>query len=149
MDGPGKAPWHLWLVGVLALLWNGYGAIDYSMTQLRNSSWMTSQGFSQSQADAMLAYAETYPAWADAAWALGTFGGVAGAVLLLVRRRFAFGAFAVSLIGAVGTLVATTSRELPEDLAEVAGGPVIYFIVVIAVLLLFYAWAMRRRGVLR
>jgi hypothetical protein len=25
-------PWHLWLVGVLALLWNSFGAFDYVMT---------------------------------------------------------------------------------------------------------------------
>ena len=25
-----KTPWHLWVVGVLALLWNGFGAYDLS-----------------------------------------------------------------------------------------------------------------------
>ena len=24
-----KTPWHLWVVAVLALLWNGAGAFDY------------------------------------------------------------------------------------------------------------------------
>ena len=28
-----KAPWHLWLVGVLALLWNGSGAYTIFMAQ--------------------------------------------------------------------------------------------------------------------
>ena len=30
-----KAPLHLWIVGVLAVLWNAIGAFDYSATQLR------------------------------------------------------------------------------------------------------------------
>lgn len=30
------APIHLWAVGGLAVLWNGFGALDYTMSQLRN-----------------------------------------------------------------------------------------------------------------
>ncbi len=29
-------PWHLWLTGVSALLWNSMGALDYFMTQTQN-----------------------------------------------------------------------------------------------------------------
>lgn len=31
-------PWHLWLVGVLALLWNCIGAFDYAMTETHNTA---------------------------------------------------------------------------------------------------------------
>lgn len=27
-----KAPWHLWGVGILGLLWNSFGVTDYPMT---------------------------------------------------------------------------------------------------------------------
>jgi hypothetical protein len=30
-----KTPLHLWIVAVLALLWNAVGAFDYVATQLR------------------------------------------------------------------------------------------------------------------
>ena len=29
----GKAPWHLWVVGVVGFLWSAMGALDYVMTQ--------------------------------------------------------------------------------------------------------------------
>ena len=28
---PSRTPWHLWVVGVLSLLWNCYGGYDYLM----------------------------------------------------------------------------------------------------------------------
>jgi hypothetical protein len=31
-----KAPVHLWIVGFLSLLWNGFGCYDYLMTRMRN-----------------------------------------------------------------------------------------------------------------
>jgi hypothetical protein len=31
-------PWHLWIVGVFSLLWNGMGAFDYGMTESRSAS---------------------------------------------------------------------------------------------------------------
>ena len=27
-----KTPWHLWLVGVVSLLWNGFGGYDFIMS---------------------------------------------------------------------------------------------------------------------
>jgi hypothetical protein len=33
---PTKTPWHLWVVGILSLLWNAFGGYDYTMTQLRD-----------------------------------------------------------------------------------------------------------------
>ena len=31
-DTPAKAPVHLWIVGILAVLWNAVGAFDYFAT---------------------------------------------------------------------------------------------------------------------
>ena len=42
-----KTPWHIWVVGVLALAWAGIGAIDYVMTQTRNPGYMAQ--FTQDQ----------------------------------------------------------------------------------------------------
>jgi len=32
-----KTPIHLWVVGILAILWNSIGAVDYLMTQTQNT----------------------------------------------------------------------------------------------------------------
>ena len=60
-------PWHLWLVGVLALLWNSVGAFDYVMTETRNASYLSS--FTPEQ----LAYFYGFPMWVVATWALAVF----------------------------------------------------------------------------
>jgi hypothetical protein len=31
-----RTPVHLWIVGLLGLLWNGFGCYDYLMTRMRN-----------------------------------------------------------------------------------------------------------------
>jgi len=38
---PHHAPWHLWLVGIMGLLWDSMGAFDYLMTQTQNESYMS------------------------------------------------------------------------------------------------------------
>ena len=147
--GGAATPWHLWLVGIVGTLWNGFGATDYTMTQTGNRAWLTSQGLTEAQTDAMFAYMDTYPAWADALWAFGVWGGLAGSLLLLLRRRWAVPAFLVSLLGAVVSFVSTSSRELPPELAELNQGAIMYIVVAIAVFLLWYAARMRKAGVLR
>ena len=34
MNTATKAPWHLWVVGVVTLLWNAVGIFSYMMTHL-------------------------------------------------------------------------------------------------------------------
>ena len=36
-----KTPWHLWLVGILGLLWSTMGATDYFMTQTGNEAYLS------------------------------------------------------------------------------------------------------------
>ena len=36
-----STPVHLWIIGVIALLWNAMGAYDYLMTQTQNEAYMS------------------------------------------------------------------------------------------------------------
>ncbi|MBY6185543.1 hypothetical protein KUV89_02690 [Marinobacter hydrocarbonoclasticus] len=92
-----RAPWHLWLVGILALLWNLMGAMDYLLTQTRNSEYMSQ--FSEAQ----LAFFYGFPGWVVAAWAIAVWGGVLGSVLLLMRKALAVPVFLLSLLAMVLT----------------------------------------------
>ena len=49
-----RPPWHLWLIGVLALAWNGAGAVDYVMTKTRNAAYLGS--FTPEQIWELVAY---------------------------------------------------------------------------------------------
>jgi len=136
-------PWHLWLVGVLALLWNSIGAFDYLMTQTRNASYMGQ--FTPEQ----LAYFYAFPAWVVSTWALSVWGGVLGSLLLLLRTRWAVTVFGVSLV----TMVITTIYNFAlTNGADVMGAFGVIFSVVIfaiAVALFLYARHLARVGVLR
>ena len=137
-----RAPVHLWIVGVLALLWNAIGAFDYLATQLKLDFYMSQ--FTEQQ----LAFFYGLPAWAVAGWAFGVWGGLAGAVGLVLRRRWAVWAFAVSLAGlavsSIYTLVLSNGAEVMG-----AGGAVFNAVIwALAIFLLLYARAQATRGIL-
>ena len=138
-----ETPRHLWVVGVVGLLWNAMGALDYFMTQTRNEGYMAN--FTPEQ----LEFFYGLPAWVDAFWAIAVWGGVVGAILLLVRRRQAVWVFLASLIAMIITAfqnyVLSNGLEVMGDPFSIAFTAVIF---VTSVALYFYARAMRRRKVL-
>jgi len=143
MNANAKAPAHLWIVGILSLLWNAVGAYDYSATRLRVESYLAN--FTPEQID----YFTNIPVWMGAAWALGVWGAFFGSLALLLRRQWAVWLFALSILGLAGTtiynFVLTDGLEIMGD----AGAIFTAVIWVIALFLFFYARAMARRGVLR
>lgn len=143
-----RTPWHLWAVGVLSLLWNCFGAADFTMSQMRNQDYLGSaaQGVGAT-ADQMIAFIDSFPAWMHAFWALGVWGALAGSILLLVRRSLAVWAFGGSLLGLAVTQIYQAVTPKP-DWAE-AAMPMTILIWAIAVFLLVYAVGMRRTRVLR
>ena len=125
---PAKAPWHLWVAGVLSLLWNAFGAYDYLMSVTRNEAYLSQFP------PAMIALLDSFPAWATAAWATGVWASLAGSVLLLLRSRFAATAFAVSFVGALVSFAYQFTLPKPPELS---GGvytimPVIIMVVIAA-----------------
>lgn len=141
-----KTPWHLWLVGLLSLLWNGFGGFDFVQTVTRGAAYMREMGFGAE----MIAYYEAMPSWMYGPWVLGVWGAVIGSVLLLVRNRWAVTAFAASLLGALVSLIYSKLIDPPPlspDMAAMAWMP--WVILLIAAFLAWYAWFMAKRGVLR
>lgn len=138
-----RTPWHLWLVGVLAVLWNGFGAYDYIMTQTENAAYLAQ--FTAEQR----AYFASYPTWMEAVWAIGIWSSVAGSILLLLRMRWAFHAFVLSTAAYALSLVYSF---VLSDGAEIMGQTGAIFSAVILAIMLFLIWYCRRMtkaGVLR
>ena len=140
-----KAPWHLWLVGVVAVLWNAMGALDFTLTQMRSEAYL--KGCTPEQ----IAYFTGLPLWVLACWGIATWGGLVGSLLLLLRRGWAAAVFGASLVTAIATMI--WNYGLSDGLKVMNQGlkPLVFAgaVLVIAVLLLVYARAMRGRGVLR
>jgi len=138
---PIQAGWHLWLVGILGILWNGFGCFDFTMTATNNEAYLA--GYPEE----MVTYWLAMPVWIWALWAIGVFGGLAGSVALLLRRRLAVLLFAVSLVAAgvsmgIGLMDSNAPRMEGSEVFTV-------LILGIALGLLVYAWWQNRRGVLR
>ncbi len=138
----GRTPRHLWVVGILALLWNCVGAFDYLMTQTRNESYMGQ--FTAEQ----LEYFYGFPAWVVAFWALAVWGGVVGAILLLMKKRLA----APVLLGSFVAMVVTSIHNLllTDGLAVMGAGAAAFsaVIFVVALALWLYARSQADKGVL-
>ena len=136
----GKAPWHLWVIGVLTLLWNSVGVMSYLATRMDK---LESLGMTPDQ----IAYFASYPLWANAFWALGVWGAFAGSILLLLRSRWAVASLIVAVAGLVGTsLYQHVLTQTPESLQN----PVLAISIwVITALMLWYAVKMRSAGILR
>ena len=136
-----RTPWHLWVVGAVALLWNGYGGYDYVMTQTNNAAYLAQ--FTAEQR----AYFDSYPMWMEADWAIGVWGGVLGAVLLLLRSKWAFHAFLASLIAFA---VSVVYGQMSEGAALMGTTGVIFSAAIFLLGLAFvmYSRMMTRKGVL-
>jgi hypothetical protein len=139
-----RTPAHLWIVGGVSALWNCFGVYDYLMSVTHNAAYLANYSAEQR------AYFDAFPAAMVACWALGVWGALAGSLLLLARSRHAVAAFAVSLFGlAASTFYQYVIGSPPPGSEE--GSMVLMMVAIwaIAIGLLAYALAMRKRGVLR
>jgi hypothetical protein len=138
-----KTPVHLWIVGAVSAVWNAFGALDYSMTQTKNEAWLAQL------TPELRAYIDSAPAWAEAAWAFGVWGALAGSLLLLLRSRHAIIAFAASL----GGLAFNTVWQFGvTDGIKIMGSSAVWMnltIWAVAIALLVYALRMKGASVLR
>lgn len=145
MEFPRRLPWHYWVVTVLALLWNAFGAYDFVMSLTAGETYMRQMGMTQAQID----YYNAMPVWMLAAWVLGVWGGVAGAVLLALRSRWATHAFIASLVGMVLNLIYTHLLTNGGDVMAGQATVMSAVITAVCIFLVWYAWRMTKRGLLR
>jgi hypothetical protein len=135
-----KTPWHLWVVGVVALLWNASGAYTIMMAQAGRLPNLTEEE---------AAYYAAQPLWFVIVTDIALISAMAAAAALLLRHRSAVVLFAVSL----AAIFLTDAYDLVSGTAQMltSGGALIVtvFIFVIAVLELVYANTMKGRGVLQ
>ena len=143
-----KTPWHLWVVGILGLLWNLIAVTDYTFAKMKSDWYMKEVGqFTAEQ----IAWFGQFPMWANVGWALGVWGSFLGSLLLLARSRHAVSAF---LVSAAGLLVMTIYQFVlkKDEFTSLFGSGPMYFNIVIWVILIalfLYARAMAAKGVLR
>jgi hypothetical protein len=140
-----KTPWHLWLVGVVAVLFNSIGVFDFVMSLAQGDAYLASAGLTPAQ----VAHYHQMPVWMTADWAVGVFRALIGSALILLRHKLAWPILAVSL---AAFLLMQVYNYVLTDGGKILGPSMAITSAIIAGLLaLFtaYAWWMTRRGVLK
>ena len=144
-----RTPVHLWIVGILSLLWSCFGAYDYTMTRMRNTEYIAS-AMPGVEPNTALAWVDSMPLYAQIGWGLGVWLALLGAVLLLMRNRWAVWSYGLSMVGAILSLGYQIVLAPPLPGAE---GPMYtvmpYVIIAVSVFLFWYAWTAEKRGILR
>ena len=146
----GRTPVHLWIVGVLALIWNAFGCYDYLMTRMRNLDYFRSMA-PDTDPEAMLAWVDAFPIYAQFGWGLGVWMGLIGSILLLMRHRWVVPVFALSLVGAVlglGYQIFLATPPPPPMGGSAMAMLMPWVIIIIAAALLYYAHRQKQAGVL-
>ncbi len=141
-----RAPLGFWIVAGVSLLWNGFGATDYTMSRMGNRVWLAASG---ADPDAMLAYIDSFPMIADVAWALGVWGSFIGTLLLLARSRHAVLSFMVSLVGAVVSLGYQMTTAAPAGRDTAMNKAIPFVIIGIVAFLWWYSRRAQAQGILR
>lgn len=139
-----KTPWHLWVVGVIAVLFNAIGVFDFVMSMAQGAKYQASAGMTPDQ----IAHYQQMPGWMTVVWAVGVFGAFLASILLLLRRQQAFPVFIVSLAAFLVSLLYT---YVLTDGGAVMGKEMAIVSAIIAALLVFFSWYSRfmtQRGVL-
>jgi len=138
-----QVPTSLWIVGVLALLWNliGIGAFVMQLA-------MPAEALQAMPAEQRAIY-EATPAWLYVFYGLATFGGALGSLGLLLRRRWASPVYLVALAALVLQVVASYAVTPAWSVGGAATLVFPVFLVVVAVALWLFSRRMAARGVLR
>ena len=139
-SAPVKAPWHLWVVGVLSLLWNVGGA--WTFIQAQSGAPMDMDAHE-------IAYFAAQAPWFVAVTDVAVVAPLLAAIAMLLRSRWAVHLYGLS----VAAIVLTNAYDLAAGTALMLNdqGWLILELVTtaLAILQLVYAIAMRGRGLLR
>lgn len=140
-----KAPWHLWVVGIGSFLWNSIGAYDYANTEFGGAEALRKAGMGAEE----IAYVQSFPSWAVAAWAVGVWFCLLGSVLLLIRSRYAVHSFVLSLIGIAVTMYFMFFFAHPASFDTTTNRVFDAVLVIATAGFTWYAGTMAKKGVLR
>lgn len=139
-----KPPVWYWIVAVLAVLWNIAGCYSY-IAQVTMSPEAIA-ALPPAQQELFL----DKPAWATAAYAIAVWTGLAAAVLLLLRRRWARIAYVVSLAAVVVQFGWTfLGQNVIAVVGPAAALPLPVAILVLSVAQLWFTGFAAKRGLLK
>lgn len=126
----------VWIVGGLALAWNAYGVVQFMGSLAATPESLIASGLTAEQAAVMTGY----PVWMTVVFAIGVFGGLAGSVLLLIRKAMAVPVFHASLAGYVALYVG----DIVHGVFAAMGAPQIIVLTLVVAIAAALSWSSHR-----
>jgi len=133
-------PTSYWVIAVLALLWNLLGVAMFCMTLMATPEQLAAMPAEQRR------ILDATPGWMQVAYGVAVFGGVLGAIGLLLRRRWAATMFLLSLVGLVVQVLAAFLVTPAWEVLGPAGLVMPIVLLAIAMFLLSYSRRAAARG---
>ena len=133
-------PLSYWVISVLALLWNLLGVLMFCMTLAATPGQIAAMPPEQQR------ILEATPGWMQVAYGVAVFGGVLGAIGLLLRRRWAATFFLLSLVGLVVQMLGAFLVTPAWEVLGPAGLIMPIVLLAIALFLLSYSRRAAARG---
>lgn len=139
-----KTPWWFWVVGILFLLLGLVACWGYwtEMT-LPDAQYLEAYG-----AEMAGLRGET-PWWSISGYAIGVWGGLAGSILLLLRKKLCLPFFYASFIGAI---IGWSWNVIDVRFRDAMGGAGWGFLIFVLLECIFIIWFARRmvsKGIVR
>ncbi|WP_209400260.1 hypothetical protein [Pseudozobellia sp. WGM2] len=131
-----KPPTWFWVISVIALLWNIIGVMAYLA-----DAYMSVETLAELSQEQRMLY-ESRPAWATGAFALAVWGGLIGSIGLLLRKKWAYILFIISLIAVLAQNVYQFFLSNTFDVLGTAAMAFPILIIIIGILLILFSnWA--------
>ena len=132
-NGAQGIPIWFWIASGLALVWNLLGLMAFVVQVTMSEEAL------QALPEAQQELYENMPSWVTIAFAVAVIAGVIGCVGLLMKKKWAFPVFVLSLLGILGQQ--TYMFFLSDTLAVMGMGSIGFpiFVLVVAILLIWFA----------
>lgn len=143
MSNSNKPGIAFWIIGIIALLWNGSGVYYYLNSAFKTEA--STAGLSPEQIDFM----NNVPAWYTGLFALAVFGGIIASILLLMKKKMAAPLFMLSFVCAtINQIYWLFGTDAPTVFADHQPYLMPVLVVVIGIFLVWYSKDQKAKGVL-
>lgn len=121
-----------WIIAVIAFIWNGMGAMAYLGQKM-----MTAEDLDILPEAERALYLDM-PIWATSAFAIAVWGGLLGAIFMLLRKKWAKTLFLISLVGIIVQMVYNFFISGAMDVYGPGGMIMPILVIVIGIFLVWY-----------
>jgi len=143
MSNSNKPGVAFWVIGVIALLWNGMGVSQYLMQAFKSEAYTSAMNAEQN------ALMDSLPAWMTALFALAVFSGFIASIMLLMRKKIAVTLFLLSFVTAtVQQLYWLFGTNAPEVFADMQPYFMPIAVIIVCIFLVWYSKDQKAKGVL-